>query len=373
MQAIRVRTTGTPDALRLEDTPDPVPAGGDVVIRLLATGVNFIDVYQRTGQYAVPLPYTPGTEGAGVVVAVGRDADASLLGQIVASTAIRGSYAALATVPADKVVVVPEGMPATVAGGVMLQGITAHYLATSTFPLHEGHTCLVHAAAGGVGLLLCQVAKLRGATVIGVTSTEEKARLARAAGADEVLTVAPDDLASRVRELTDGRGVDVVYDSVGAATFAASLDALRPRGMMVLFGQSSGPVPPVDPQLLNARGSLFLTRPTIAHYQATREELLWRCNDLFRWFLDDPSCVLHLRRVHRDALRRQSARRASRRPRTEHHTNAADCPGIQFCGEHVRAAVGDVHTQGAHLHARQRNAIRRTSQRGHRLRACHHR
>lgn len=251
-----------------------------------AAGVNFIDVYQRTGRYQVPLPFTPGSEAAGRVVEIGPGVSEVKVGDQVASQSLAGSYAEFAIGKAQRLVVLPEGVPPRVAAAVMLQGLTAHYLACSTFPLGPDHTCLVHAAAGGVGLLLCQIAHRRGARVIGTVSTEEKAALARTAGADEIILYTQQDFAVETRRLTGGDGVDVVFDSVGRTTFAKSLDCLASRGMMVLFGQSSGPVEPVDPQVLNQKGSLFLTRPNLANYVFTRDELLKRASDVLGWVAD---------------------------------------------------------------------------------------
>ena len=283
MKAIRIHETGGPEVLRLEQVPDPQPGPGEAVVRLEASGLNFIEVYQRTGLYRSPLPFTPGGEGAGRVVAVGRDVSEVKPGDRVASTSLRGSYAELARVPVDKLVPVPDEVETGVAAAVLLQGLTAHYLATSTYPLAQGSWCLIHAAAGGVGLLLCQIAKARGARVIGTVSTDEKAALATQAGADHVVLYTRQDFVSEARRLTGGRGVSVVYDSVGKTTFEGSLNSLAPRGMLVLFGQSSGPVPPVDPQVLNTKGSLYLTRPTLTHYTASSSELLTRARDLFAW------------------------------------------------------------------------------------------
>ncbi|MFL5530464.1 MAG: quinone oxidoreductase family protein [Gemmatimonadales bacterium] len=283
MKAIRIHETGGPEVLRLEEVPDPQPEPGEAVVRLEAIGLNFIEVYQRAGLYRSALPFTPGGEGAGRVVAVGKDVSAVKPGDRVASTSLRGSYAELARVPVDKLVPIPDNVDTSVAAAVLLQGLTAHYLATSTYPLTQGSWCLIHAAAGGVGLLLCQMAKARGARVIGTVSTQEKAALASQAGADHVVLYTRQDFVSEARRLTGGHGVGVVYDSVGQSTFEGSLNSLAPRGMLVLFGQSSGPVPPVDPQILNTKGSLYLTRPTLTHYTASRSELLTRARDLFAW------------------------------------------------------------------------------------------
>ncbi len=283
MKAIRVRETGGPEVLRLEEIPDPVVGPGQVLVALDATGVNFIEVYQRSGLYPMPLPFTPGREGAGTVVAVAEDVVDLQVGDRVASQEMDGTYAERALGKAERLVRLPDAVDTRTAAALMLQGITAHYLATSTHPLRPGDTALVHAAAGGVGLLLCQIATRRGARVIGTASTEEKAALARAAGATDVIRYTEQDFVAETRRLTSGRGVQVVYDSVGRTTFQGSLDVLAPRGMLVLFGQSSGPVAPIDPQVLNRKGSLFLTRPTIGHYVATREELHWRAGELLSW------------------------------------------------------------------------------------------
>ncbi len=283
MKAIRVNAPGGVEALRLEDLPLPSPAAGQAVVKIAAAGVNFMDVYQRTGQYKTPLPLTLGQEAAGVVTAVGPGVKDVRVGDRVAYTSVQGAYAEYAAVPADRLVALPDGVSAHQGAAAMLQGITAHYLATSTYPLKAGDTCLVHAAAGGLGLLLVQIAKRRGARVIGTVSTKEKAALARDAGADEVIAYTERDFEAEVRQLTDGSGVQVVYDSVGKTTFDKGLNVLARRGMMVLCGQSSGAVGPFDPQLLNQKGSLFLTRPTIAHYIATRSELVARAADVLEW------------------------------------------------------------------------------------------
>lgn len=291
MMAVRLHETGGPEAFRAEQVPVPQPGAGEALVRIDATGVNFIEVYQRTGLYKVPLPATLGGEGAGEVVEVGAGVDEVRAGDRVAWAGGFGAYAEYAVVPAAKLVPLPAGVSARLGAAVMLQGLTAHYLATSTYPLRAGERCLVHAAAGGVGLLLVQIAKMRGAHVIATAGSDEKAELARGAGADEVIVYTRDDFAAEVRRLTEGRGVQVIYDSVGKSTFLPGLDVLAPRGMMVLFGQSSGPVAPVDPQLLSQKGSLFLTRPTLGHYVATREELLRRANDLFGWMAADQLSV----------------------------------------------------------------------------------
>ncbi|HNP86301.1 MAG: quinone oxidoreductase [Chloroflexi bacterium SZAS-1] len=285
MQAIRIHEFGGPEVLRADELPLPEPGPGEARVKLAASGVNFIDIYHRKGLYPGKLPFTLGQEGAGTVDAVGTDVADVKVGDQVAYASVQGAYAEYAIVPAARLVPVPMGVPLDQAAAVMLQGMTAHYLAFSTFEIKPGDTALVHAAAGGVGQLLVQIAKKRGARVIG-TASAAKLELARAAGADEVIGYNEEDFEAAVKQLTDGQGVDVVYDSVGKTTFDQSLNCLRPRGYMVLYGQSSGPVPPMDPQVLNARGSLFLTRPTLGHYIATREELLSRANDLFGWIAD---------------------------------------------------------------------------------------
>jgi NADPH2:quinone reductase len=293
MRAIRVHEPGGPEALRLDDVPAPEPGPGQARVRLHAIGVNFIDVYHRTGLYKVPLPFTPGSEGAGVVTAVG-DGAAARVGDRVAWAGALGSYAEEALVPAEKLVPVPDGLEWDEAAAAPLQGMTAHYLATDTHRLKAGDVALVHAAAGGVGLLLVQVAKMKGARVLGTVSTEEKAALARQAGADETIRYTEEDFLEAVKRLTNGRGVDVVYDSVGRTTFDRSLEALAVRGTLALYGQSSGVVPPIDPARLAAKG-VFLTRPTLWHYTATREELLGRARDVFDWVANG---LLKLR-IHR--------------------------------------------------------------------------
>ena len=283
MHAIRVYQVGGPEVLRYESVERPSPGRGQALVRVQAAGINFIEVYQRTGRYKVALPFTPGSEAGGEVVEIGDGVSEVKVGDQVASQNLAGSYAEYALAAAERLVRLPAGVTPRAGAAVMLQGMTAHYLATSTYPLRSGDTCVVHAAAGGVGLLLTQIAKLRGARVIATVSSEEKAALAREAGADAVIRYTDQDFEAEVRRLTDDRGVEVVYDSVGQATFAKSLNCLSVRGMIVAFGQSSGPVPPVDPLLLSQKGSLFLTRPTLVHYSALREELLQRASDLFEW------------------------------------------------------------------------------------------
>jgi NADPH2:quinone reductase len=280
MLAIRPKAAGGPEVMTLEELPTPTPGPGEAVVRVEAAGVNFIDIYQRSGQYKLEPPIPLGLEGAGRVEAVGPSVTEVREGDEVAWTGGPGSYATHVRIPAAKLVPVPAGVGARRAAAAMLQGITAQYLVRSTFPLGPGHTCLIHATAGGVGLLLCQMAKRLGARVIGTVSTEEKARLARDAGADEVILYTKADFEAEARRLTGGAGVHVIYDGVGSDTFAKGLGALRLRGTMVLFGQSSGPVPSFDPQILNQKGSLYLTRPSLGHYTATREELLERSADV---------------------------------------------------------------------------------------------
>ncbi|MBA3343980.1 MAG: quinone oxidoreductase [Gemmatimonadales bacterium] len=286
MQAIRVQSPGGPDALRLEDLPVPSPGPDQALIRVEAAGVNFIDVYQRSGLYPLPMPFTLGKEAGGTVEAVGPGVTTVAVGDRVASESVIGAYAELALVPANRLVPLPERVSARDGAAVLLQGMTAHYLAFDTYKLGRRDSCLIHAAAGGVGLLLCQMASRRGARVIATVSTAEKAELARAAGAAEVILYTREDFGAEVQRLTKGVGVTVVYDSVGRATFAKGLECLRPRGMMVLYGQSSGPVEPLDPQVLNQRGSLFLTRPALGHYTATRKELIERAGTVLGWVAD---------------------------------------------------------------------------------------
>ena len=283
MKAVRVHKNGGPEVLRYEDVPIPEPGPGQARVKIEAGGLNFIDIYQRSGLYPIRLPFTLGMEGAGVVDALGPDVGEVKAGDRVAYAMELGSYAEYALAPAWRLVPLPKELDFRSAAAVMLQGMTAHYLTHSTYRLKKGETALVHAAAGGVGLLLVQVAKRLGATVFGTVSTEEKARLAKQAGADEVILYTRSDFATEIKRLTNGAGVHVVYDSVGQTTFEKSLDCLRPRGYLALFGQSSGPVPPINLATLAAKGSLFVTRPTLVHYSSSREELLKRAGDLFKW------------------------------------------------------------------------------------------
>ena len=288
MQVVRISEYGGPEAMRLEEAPTPEPGPGQVCVRVAAAGVNFIDIYQRSGQYRVPLPFALGGEGAGTVEAVGADVADLRPGQRVAWAAgVQGSYATHALAPADRLVPVPDGLELQDAAAALLQGMTAHYLVHSTYRLGPDHSCLIHAAAGGVGQLFCQMARIRGAgLVIGTAGTPEKAQLAKAAGANEVIVYTQQDFLTETQRITGGAGLDVVYDSVGKDTFDKSLRCLKPRGTLVLFGASSGPVPPFDINVLQNLGSLFVTRPTLRDYTANRDELLWRSGDLFNWIAD---------------------------------------------------------------------------------------
>jgi NADPH:quinone reductase len=281
MKAIQIKQPGGPEAMQLVDIPVPQPKANEAVVKLATSGVNFIDVYNREGRYKVPLPFVLGQEGAGVVSAVGSDVKSVKTGDRVAWTSILGSYAEYAAVPAARLVPIPEGVSDEQGAATMLQGMTAHYLSHDSYPLKRGETALVHAAAGGVGLLLTQMAHHIGARVVATVSTDEKAKLAREAGADEIILYSQTDFEAETKRLTDGKGVDVVYDSVGKTTFEKGLNVLRPRGMMVLYGGSSGAVPPFDPIVLTQKGSLFLTRPTVGNYIATREELVARAAAVF--------------------------------------------------------------------------------------------
>lgn len=286
VRAVRVAATGDANTLVVENIPTPVAGVGEVLVRVEWAGVNFLDVYKRSGQYQVPLPFTSGEEGAGTVVALGADVNGLSVGSRVAWSSVMGSYAEYVVAPANRLVLVPANVDTKTAAAVMLQGMTAHYLATSTYPLTHNASCVIHAAAGGVGLLLVQIAKRRGAFVIATAGSDEKLELSRRAGADVTVNYTSEDFVKVARDATGGRGVHVVYDSVGESTFMRGLDALAPRGMMVLFGQSSGPVAPFDPQVLNRKGSLFLTRPSLGAYIATREELEQRSGELFDWIAD---------------------------------------------------------------------------------------
>ncbi|HEY3824337.1 MAG TPA: quinone oxidoreductase [Bryobacteraceae bacterium] len=283
MKQIQVLKVGGPEELKLADAPQPTPGPGQALVKIAAIGVNFIDVYFRSGLYKADLPLTPGHEGAGTIESVGAGVTAVKPGDRVAYAMARGSYSEYALAPADQLVPLPATVDMNTAAAAMLQGMTAHYLTHSTWPLKKGDKCLVHAAAGGAGRLIVQMAKMLGATVYGTAGTDAKAAIAKECGADEVIVYTREDFAVEVKRLTGGKGVDVIYDSVGASTFLKGLDLLRPRGMMALFGQSSGPVQPIDPNILNPKGSLFLTRPSLAHHVLTREELLWRAGDVLNW------------------------------------------------------------------------------------------
>jgi len=283
MKAIQIQSVGGPEVLQIVDLPIPQPGPGQVLLRIEATGVNFIEIYFRKGVYKTPLPIVPGSEAAGTVEELGPGVTGFKAGDAVASTSIMGSYAEYALAPAAQLVKIPEGLSMEQAAAAMLQGMTAHYLTQSTWPLKAGETALVHAGAGGVGLLLTQVAARIGARVITTVSTEAKAELSREAGASDVILYTEQDFETEVKRLTNGKGVDVVYDSVGKTTFEQSLNCLRPRGMLALYGSSSGPVPPFDPSQLSSKGSLYLTRPVLWHYIATRAELEGRAGDVLAW------------------------------------------------------------------------------------------
>lgn len=283
MKAILVSTLGGPEVLRYQEMPSPEPGSGEALVGLEAIGLNFIDIYYREGLYKTPLPYVPGLEGAGTVLAVGSEVSEIEVGDRVAYCMSMGAYAEQAVVPAWQLVTLPPDIDPETGAAVMIQGMTAHYLTRGTYPLKEGDTAVIHAAAGGVGLLLVQMAKALRARVIATVSTGAKAELARKAGADDVILYTERDFEADVKQLTDGKGVEVVYDSVGQTTFEKSLNCLKPRGYLVLFGQSSGPVSTFDPQVLNAKGSLFLARPSLGHHVATREELLVRAEEVFGW------------------------------------------------------------------------------------------
>jgi NADPH:quinone reductase len=283
MKAIRIQQHGGPEVLKIEEVALPVPGEDQAVVRLEAIGVNFIDVYHRTGLYKVSLPFTPGMEAAGIVEVTGKNVAEPRPGDRVAYAMAIGSYAEFALVPAWQLVKLPNKVDSRLAAAVMLQGMTAHYLTQTTYPIKSGDSVLLHAAAGGVGLLAIQMAKKSGARVIATVSTEDKARLVRETGADEVILYTQKDFEAEVKSLTGGKGVQVVYDSVGKTTFEKSVNCLAPRGMLVLFGQSSGPVPPFDPSLLASKGSLFLTRPSLIQYASTRQELLRRASEVLSW------------------------------------------------------------------------------------------
>ena len=286
MKAVFVEQTGGPENLRYADLSKPSPGPGQALVRIAAAGVNFIDIYFRTGLYKADPPIVLGNEGAGTVEAVGPNVTEVAAGDRVAYAMARGSYAEYAVVPAWQLIKIPPSVNFNDAAAAMLQGMTAHYLVTSTYPLKAGDSCLIHAAAGGVGLLLVQMAKRLGATAIAMVGSDAKAEVAKEAGADHVIIYTRQEFVPEVKKITDGHGVNVVYDSVGKSTFMGCLDCLRPRGLMVTYGNASGPVPEIAPLLLNQKGSLFLTRPTLAHYASNREELLWRAGDVMKWVMD---------------------------------------------------------------------------------------
>jgi NADPH2:quinone reductase len=297
MKAVYIEQTGGAEALQFGDQPKPEAGEGQALVKISASGVNFIDTYHRTGLYKLPMPAILGSEGAGIVEATGDGVKTVKPGDRVAWAMTRGSYAEYAAVPEAQLIKLPDGVSLDDAAAAMLQGMTAHYLTHSTFPLKPGHVALVHAAAGGTGRLIVQMAKMLGARVIATTGSEEKAGIARHAGADETILYREQDFAEETRRLTGGKGVDVVYDSVGADTFTKSIESLKARGMMVTFGNASGPAPPVQPLLLSQKGSLFLTRPTLAAYIATREELEWRSGDILKW-IAEKKLVLRIERVY---------------------------------------------------------------------------
>ncbi len=299
MKAIQITELGGPEVLKIDELPNPEPESDQILVKLQAIGVNFIDTYQRSGLYPVTLPYVPGLEGAGTVQEVGADVKDLRAGDRVAYTGTPGAYAELSTIPADRAVKLPGDLDFQQGAAALLQGMTAQYLACTTYPLKAGDSCLIHAAAGGVGLLLVQIAKMRGATVYGTVSTKEKAALAREAGADQVIRYTETDFEEEIARLTDGSGVNVVYDSVGKTTFEKSLNCLKPRGYLVSFGQSSGKIDKLDPATLGAKGSLFLTRPSLFHYIADRQSLLSRAGDVLTWIASDK---LKLRIGHTFAL-----------------------------------------------------------------------
>jgi NADPH:quinone reductase len=315
MKAILVSEPGGPEKMELLDVATPAPGPKQALVRVASAGVNFIDVYFRTGLYKADAPVALGSEASGVVEAVGLDVTEVAPGDRVAYAMARGSYAEYHVVPAATLVKLPDDLDLQTAAAAMLQGMTAHYLTHSTYPLKQGETCLVHAAAGGAGGLLVQMAKMLGARVFGTVSTEEKAQIARGHGADEVILYTQQEFDVAVKRLTGGRGVDVVYDSVGKTTFEKSLNSLRPRGLMALFGQSSGPVPPTDLNILNGKGSLYVTRPSLGHYVATREELLWRAGDVLQWVasgklklrIDRAYPLADAAKAHRDLESRKTA------------------------------------------------------------------
>jgi NADPH2:quinone reductase len=315
MKIIQISKTGGPEVMEFVGSPMPVPGPKQALVKIAASGVNFIDVYFRIGLYKADLPFTPGNEASGTVEAVGPDVTEVKPGDRVAYAMHRGSYAEYTVVPSAVLVKLPDHVDFNQGAAALLQGMTAHYLTHSSYPLKKGDTCLIHAAAGGAGRLAVQMAKMLGATVYGTAGTDEKAAIAKSAGADAVIVYTRQDFVAEVKALTGGKGVDVVYDSVGQSTFVKGLDVIRPRGMMVLFGQSSGAVSPFDPSILNAKGSLFLTRPSLAHHCATRDELLWRSGDVLGWIasgklelrIDKTYALGEAPQAHRDLEGRKTA------------------------------------------------------------------
>ena len=283
VKAIVVSELGGPERLVLQDLPDPTPGPDEVLVSVDAAGLNFIDTYHRSGLYSMSLPFIPGLEGAGTVLEVGEAAPEFSVGDRVGWVHVTGSYSERHLIPRGKAIPLPDGIDTSIAAALLLQGLTAHYLASDTFPLEQGHRCLIHAGAGGVGLLLTQIAKLRGAEVITTVGSADKAKLSTAAGADHVIVYTEEDFKESVETIAGPHGIDVVYDGVGATTFEKGLDLLRVRGLMVTFGNASGPPPEISPLILAQKGSIFLTRPTMAHYLLTREELIGRAQDLFAW------------------------------------------------------------------------------------------
>ena len=315
MKQIQISQYGGPEVMKLVDVPKPSPGPGQALVKIAAAGVNFIDVYFRSGLYKSDLPFTLGSEASGTVEAVGPNVTEVKPGDRVAYAMVRGSYSEYTVVPAAQLVTLPDHVDFNTAAAAMLQGMTAHYLTHSTFSLKPGDKALVHAAAGGAGGLVVQMAKMLGATVYGTAGTDAKAAIAKEAGADEAIVYTREDFAAEVKRFTNGKGVDVIYDSVGATTFLKGLDIIRPRGMMALFGQSSGPVQPIDPGILNTKGSLFLTRPTLVHYTLTREEILWRAGDVLGWIdagklklrIDRTYPLAQVADAHRDLESRNTA------------------------------------------------------------------
>ena len=315
MKQIQITQCGGPEVMRLADAPKPSPAAGQALVKIAAAGVNFIDVYFRSGLYKADLPFTPGSEASGTVESVADGVTVVKPGDRVAYAMARGAYSEYALVPADQLVPLPDSVDMQTAGAALLQGMTAHYLTHSTWPVKPGDRVLVHAAAGGAGRLIAQMAKMLGAVVYGTVGTDTKAAIAKESGVDETIVYTREDFAAEIKRLTSGKGVDVIYDSVGATTFLKGLDIIRPRGMMALFGQSSGVVSPLDPNILNPKGSLFLTRPSLAHHVLTRDELLWRAGDVLNWIgsgklklmIDKTYALADAADAHRDLEGRKTA------------------------------------------------------------------